>query len=74
MPGALDAIELGLAQRRQVRLDAVDETVAVYKAPAGFEEAVDRAIAGEDLFRVAQVVERDCGDGEIEGTADLLRP
>jgi len=74
LPRALNVAEASLVKLGKMRLDAFDKAVAIQKTAAGFEEAVDRAVAGEDLLEVAQVVERDCGDGEIEGTADLLRP
>jgi len=74
LPGALCAIEPGLAQLGQMPLHAFDVTIAVQEIAAGLEEITDRPIAGEDLFRVPQIVERDGGDREVEGPSDLLRP
>src|SRR5690242_9689855 len=73
-PRTRETAEPRFAQRRQVRLHALDEAVAIQKAAARFEETVDRAIAGVDLFGVAQIVDRNRRHREIEGTADLLRP
>ena len=60
-----------------MRLHAFDKSVAIQKAAAGFEEIVDCPIAGEDLFRVPQILEGEAL-GEIidalvtEHQAELL--
>src|SRR5262249_29583120 len=74
LPGTLDAPKASRAECVEMRLDAFDETVAVQEASSGLEQVMDRAVAGEDLFAVCQVVEGDGGDGEVEGAADQLRP
>ena len=74
LPRALDASEAGLAQFGQVRRDAFDKAIAIHEIAAWTQQIVDRAVAGENFFGVAQIVESDRGNREIKGSADLLRP
>jgi hypothetical protein len=74
LPGALDTIEPRLAQRPEMRLDALNKPVAGQETAVWFEQIMDRPVAGENLFGVAQIVQSDGGDSEIEGAADLLWP
>src|SRR3974390_3139739 len=55
-------------------LPPLDKTVAVQEMALGLEQIVDRPIAGEDLFGVAQIVQGDCRDCEVEGAANPLWP
>jgi hypothetical protein len=73
-PRALDAVEASLAEFSQMGLHPLDITIAVRKIAAGPQKIVDRPIAGEDLFRVPQIVEGDRRDREVERTADSLGP
>jgi hypothetical protein len=57
-----------------MRLHALDEPVAIQKTAAGLEEIVDRAVARVDFSPISQIVQRNSGDREVEGSADLLRP
>ena len=74
MPAALDTVEPRLAQRLQMWLDALDKTVAVQERAVWIEQIMDRPIACENLFGVAQIVQSDGGDSEVEGAADLPWP
>src|SRR5947209_18634156 len=55
-------------------LDALDKTVAVQERAVWIEQIMDRPVTCENLFGVAQIVQSDGGDSEVEGAADLPWP